>query len=362
MNASPLRYLNVLLITATSVLGIVAVLNLVIDPVGVFRDDPIGPKRYAETLRSSRSGLWWPDNSYQDRAIKRALASHAGDFDCVVIGSSHVMQVSTLGDQPALSGLCRSALNLGVSGAVLEDHLTLAYVTLRNRRPAKVVLGVDPWIFAYDKDERWSYYAADYQAAVRAVLGEAGADDAVSNTIFSRIANLFSLEYTLQSLRKAAEDVSGNEDRRAIITAPVLDEKTGGVHPAFRPDGSLVYSAKAIAESKNASIPHGGITYKTGSALVQERAVSTYRALLRWIRERGAEPVLLLTPYHRNVLMGADSPNAVALASIEPLLRVLAREENVTIVGSYDPVRAGCGADEFIDFMHANPACLARLH
>lgn len=355
-----MSYLRILVATVAVIVGGAATLNFFVDPAGVFRSDALGPEQYAEALLASSSGLWWPDSSYEDRGIKKALATHAHDFDCVVIGSSHVMQITTLGSMPALRDTCRSTLNLGVSGAGLEDHLTLAYLAMSDGRPRKIVLGADPWILAYGKDQRWSYYGVDYQKARRAVLGEmpqnAGADP-----FFGKIANLFSLEYTLQSLRNAKGDLAGAGSRRAIAPAPVLDETVGGLHPVLRPDGSLIYSAQNLAGNVNQIIPLGGTTYKTGGGLNQDKAVSAYRTLLRWIRKHGTEPVLLLTPYHGNVLKAASSPNAVALRDTETALRKLADEERVTLMGSYDPKRVGCNDNEFSDFMHARPSCLARL-
>jgi hypothetical protein len=353
------RYLRVLLATTALILAAVVMLNAAVDPGAIVHRDEGGATRYADALIASKYGLWWPEGSYDDRGIKRGLARDAGRFDCVVIGSSHAMQVSGLAHPPALSGTCASILNLAVSGAGLEDQLTLAYLALSDGKPAKMILAVDPWDLAYGKDPRWSYYESDYRQARRVILGRTG--DESLPPLASGIADLVSLDYTLRSLGELADRFAGGARVRTIVPAPRVDENVGGREPVLLPDGSLIYSASYLADKRSRPIPLGGIPYKIDGPLDQPDAIADYRTLLRWIRRQGVEPILLLTPYQQNVLKASDWPTARALRAIEPLVRDLARRERVRVIGSFDPAVAGCPSGEFLDFMHATTACLARL-
>lgn len=359
-----MRYIFALLLTATLTVCGLALSNYLIDPANVFHDDAVGPELYAEKLVASAFGLWWPENSFEDRRIKKALTKFAPRFDCVVVGSSHVMQISA-NAETRLQGLgdaCHAILNLGVSGATLEDHITLTYLALHEARPRYVILGVDPWLLSWGKSQAWSYYANEFGEAKTTILSQhSTSQESSTSTTLNRVASLFSLAYTLQSLRKVSEWVADPSERRAINLAPSLNASVGGEHPAFRPDGSLIYSARYLADAAHAKIPLGGQTYMTSGNLNQSKAIDDYLALLRWIRAKGSEPILLLTPYHENVLKVAESNNSVAIRATEPIVRQVAKRENVRIIGSYDPVRAGCEPTEFLDFMHPSPSCLARL-
>lgn len=46
---------------------------------------------------------------------------------------------------------------------------------------------------------------------------------------------------------------------------------------------------------------------------------------------------------------------------IESLYRRLAERNNVAIVGSYDPIKAGCGESEFFDGMHPTSSCMKKI-
>lgn len=356
-----MSYFRIVYATAALIVLAAAGLNFYVDPAGVFRKDVAGSEHYAEELLAADVGLWWPENSYEDRQIKKALARHAASFDCVVIGSSHVMALSSRSHPPALEGLCRRTLNLGVSGASLEDHFALAYMVQLSGGGRRMILGMAPWTLAFGKDQRWSTYAGEYRTARQAVLEGAGAGEDVGEAIGRRIANLFTLEYTLRSLQVAMAKMSSRPPGPVTSIATPIDDFRGGEQPALRPDGSLIYSTRGLAEMGGHSVPLGGVTYKTGGGLNQKHAVDAYRSFIRWLKANGSEPILLLTPYHQNVLKAPQSPNAIAIRDTEPLLREMARAEGIRVIGSYDPAVAGCEASDFIDFMHANSNCLAKL-
>lgn len=336
-----------------------AAINIVMDPGGIYRDGKVTPEAFADALVASDHGLWWPDGSYDERALKKALASHSSEADCVVVGSSHVMQVGSRRTNASLRDECTSILNLGVSGAGIEDHLALAYLALRTGPPKKIVLGVAPWTFAFGKDQRWTQYKDDYYKALRTILDKDVMPDARTEDGFAKIRNLFSLEYTIRSVRKGMQDVQNPQS--TIAGAPEVDETVGGSHPILLPDGSLVYSSDSIANAAKANIPIGGERYKTDGALNQDHAIRTYRALLAWVRNQGVEPILLLTPYHENVWIKPDARIPLALRESERIARHLARELDIKVIGSYDPQIGGCDRSEFIDFMHPTTRCLAKL-
>lgn len=55
------------------------------------------------------------------------------------------------------------------------------------------------------------------------------------------------------------------------------------------------------------------------------------------------------------------SANVRALQSVEQEVRSLADKMGIDVIGSYHPDRVACRAEDFFDFMHAKPSCLARI-
>ena len=354
-----LRYLA---ITAFAILAFAVSINLIVDPGGVYRSDRNTPKSFGDSLIKSKYGLWWPEDSLSDREIKMALAKYSSHYDCIVIGSSHVMQVGSARKTNSLVEMCGSILNLGVSGGSIEDHFALAYLSLKDGHSKKVVLGIDPWTLAFGKDHRWAYYSGEYLQAKRNVFGDSSviANVEQSDSMQTKLRNLLSLEYTIRSVNNALTDLKNESGRYLAIEAPKPDE-AGAPHAILLRDGSLQYSAAYIAQAKEKAIPLGGVAYGTNGVTNDPAAINAYKALLRWIKSKGVEPILLMTPYHQNVWKAADSKNTQVLKATEPIIRQLAIDLGLKVVGSYNPDVIGCSSSEFFDFMHPTAECLSKL-
>ena len=253
-------------------------------------------------------------------------------------------------------------------GGAIEDHLTLTYLALQNRQnghPTKIILGVDPWTFAFRKDERWSVYRDDYLVAKAEIfdtgkISEPGLVDAdINETNKKKLANLINLEYTIRSVKTIVREFSGVKLK--IETAPEIDSSVGGYYPIRLRDNSYIYSAKYISDAIGGMVPLGGTTYATDGILNQPEAINAYRDLLMYIKSRGVEPILLMTPYHENVLKAPKSLNALAIKATEPIVLNLAHKLGVKVIGTFDPQMFGCLSNEFYDFMHPTAECLAKL-
>lgn len=359
-----LKYLKYLFVTTIAALTIVAGINYFVDPASVYRPNKSSAKEFAKALVKSEYGLWWIENTPTDWDIKTALVSTSNNnVDCVVIGSSRVMQIGSARSISSLHEQCASILNLGVSGGSIEAHYILSYLALKNLHPRKIVFGIDPWTFAFKKDPRWYNYANDYQLAKESILGHHNQlSSENTNTVSGKVMNLFSLLYTSKSINKLLSDFQNHSNHDVISTAPKLDERLGGENPILFRDGSLLSSSNSFQSQKKNFIPLGGDPYGTDGAINDLSAVEAYKSLLRWVKKQGVEPILLMTPYHQNVLLKPDSLNVRAIDTIEPIIKQIGNEFGLIVIGSYHPEKAGCLSTEFFDFMHATPDCLAKLH
>jgi hypothetical protein len=357
-----MNYIPLALTTAATVLLSAATLNYYVDPAGIYSADTGSADRYAALLVESENGIWWPEGSISERPLKLALAKRARGIDCAVIGSSHVMQISSHRPRRSLASQCQILLNLSVSGASIEDHITLAYTAINAGQPAKIVLGIDPWVFAFGKTQGWWEYRQEFYYARKVVLGRSpAAFPETRSTPAGKIANLISLEYTLRSLLKISREAQ-RDGAAAITPATKIDDAFGGEYPVILPDGSLIYSAASIAKNHESRMPPvGNWLYQTDGELIQPFAVDSYKSLILWIREQGVEPVLLMTPYHETVWESPDAPTTKALLAVEPIIRDIGRQLHVRVIGSFDPVSVGCKSHEFSDYQHARLDCLMRL-
>lgn len=352
-----MKYTFTALGTTTLLLVMVVALNRIVDPAGVFRQNSYG-QQYAKALIESQHGLWFPD-SLDEREFKAELAKYSSHYECVVIGSSHVAPIGSEREYRSFP-MCRNLLNLGVSGAGIEDQITLAWLALSSGKPSKLILGIDPWTLAFGKDARWEVrYPEQYQTALSTIHSASSSEATYS----SRWKNLFSAQYTLRSLShlQAGIPLSSAPPPATMEAAPKIDETLGGKSPVVLPDGSNLYSSAYIAGTRKARIPAGGDAYKVTGSLNELLAIRAYRSLIQWSKAQGVQPVFLMTPYHQNVWTLGTSPNVTAMVATETIVRQIGNEMLVPVVGSFRPEKAGCSADEFYDFMHPMASCLARL-
>ena len=316
--------------------------------------------RFALELIHSETGLLLSEGMFQRRILAKALAGYANKFDCIVIGSSHVMQISSFRNDKSLSGTCDHLINLGVSGASIEDHFALAFLSSKYAIPkTNFVLGIDPWTMSHNKDNRWMEYQADYEAARLEIIAKSGSKSKYKeDNKLSKLVNLLNIEYTERSMLLLK--------RRLLYGPPeiqevIVEEEVGISNPVMLPDGSHIYSSDYIKKARNSPIPIGGSEYKTAGIVSSERGVKEYLDLLRWLVSKQYTPVILMTPYHHNVWKAHNSKNVVAMQKTEAIILSIGKELGIEVIGSYRPEMFGCREDEFYDFMHTKASCLAKL-
>jgi hypothetical protein len=360
-----LNYLKTVFLLASLILSVTVILNWLIDPAGIYHTQRVSPERYAEELVGSQNGLLWPEGMFSERELAKALTKYAGQYDCVVIGSSHAMQISSFRNTKSLTTECTELINISASGASLEDHFVLAYLSTQAGAKS-IVLGVDPWTLTPVRDFRWLIYYRDlYEKARIAVFG---ADTGIEGTPDqpSKLTNLLNIEYTKRSFLMLKRLLV--KGALKITHADKTREEVGGEDPIKLPDGSHIYSSGFISQVKNSTISVGGNPYLTDKIVSTERGVREYRELLMWLLKHNITPVLLMTPYHHNVWKSPESPwedlnnpNVLAMTKTEKIVLKLGKELGVRVVGSYRPKMFGCQVDEFYDFMHPKAACLSRM-
>jgi hypothetical protein len=92
--------------------------------------------------------------------VARELALHSTSAQCAIIGSSHIMKISSHGEKTFLSDSCSTLINLGVTAASLEDCLALSETILQNKNPPKIIVfRIDSRALNFNRDARWKRYS-----------------------------------------------------------------------------------------------------------------------------------------------------------------------------------------------------------
>ena len=96
--------------------------------------------------------------------------------------------------------------------------------------------------------------------------------------------------------------------------------------------------------------------------LVDQKGIEAFVAILNYLKANGVQVYLVNPPF--NPLFYdriAGTPYAAGLARIESLVNTIATEHNLPLFGGFNPHKAGCTADMYIDAEHSSPKCLQKI-
>jgi hypothetical protein len=354
---------------------VVVIINYTVNPGNIYppllisdSHNKPSPKDIVEQLVQSDHGIIVKNDTWNERDLKHALALRPTTAQCAVIGSSHIMQISSVRKERLLSDNCPSLINLGVSGASLEDYLALSETILRNEKPPKVIVfGIDPWSLNFNRDPRWVRYKQDFFNMKSKLEGEYH-DDSSSSSL-GLLRNLINREYLYRSVQLML-----SERKLSIENAPEFDYQVGLDYPVLLPDGSLIYSGKhirnalaskisdinVIAGKLAAEVYNLNIVFRIrGSRWVTEKAVELFIRLVNHLQQQKLKIIFVLVPSHPAVWNITEQSTAMNV--VESKVHEIARLTGAQVIGSYNPGNIGCTADEFFDAEHGKAICLTRL-
>nr|WP_255558773.1 DUF1574 family protein [Polynucleobacter sp. AP-Kaivos-20-H2] len=261
----------------------------------------------------------------------------------LITGSSRIMQVGS-------QNLHKDVLNLSVSGASLEDIVTILDLGLAQFNPKQIIIGCDPWLFnELSGQKRWTSLEAHYVKAVKKL----GVMPPIANPKASNnYKMLMSIDYAVESMRYLA---SLNKDLGLNDGTPLDDVNL------IKRDGSMIYNNvyanqsqfEIIESAKNWS------KYSLNPYSYSPVLMDVFSRLIDYYR-KDREIILLLTPYHESTYQRLLKGN-VDIVSIEKQFISIAKEKGVTLVGSYNPKKTSCTPYEFFDGAHPKDSCMQKI-
>ena len=312
-----------------------------------------------EIARVLASGLNVTDfANYDDRAIEKYLAPMRARPEMLVLGSSR-MQVLRSAQCALRDAHCAGFVNGSMQGATLDDMLGVyGLYDSAERRPRRVVIGVDPWTESA-ASEGWRSLAGE-RAMVLRRAGIAGAPTGEELALWVRsVRTLATPEYfrlaSYSFRRYGAQGIQWRATNQAQ-----------NVEKTKLPDGSVTWSAlpsdnaeRAAARFASTELAHDARFHDFA-----RRAPGRTGALERFVRYLGSEGVsvtMVLVPFPAAVYDASRRMSGDSLLVVERDVRAMAARSGATVVGSYDPRRAGVTTREFFDEDHLRPEALARL-
>ena len=364
------RFLFCYIIITIGALCLVAAINFVIDPSSIYLKKSLNDKYvddYTNKLIFAKTGIKTFAN---ERVVKMSLAGKISKYDCIILGSSHVMSLSVITNSSSLKAMYPSVMNLGVSGGSFEDVLIFSHKILQSGDLSgkTILIGIDPWFFKWNMDSRYGIYK-DELGMMKKELHVP--DDSIEPEAYKvkLMRNLINLNYFEKSiefaqktgLKKLYKELIPNNEFMDYNLVDVMNYDVGIDYAVTLADGSHVYDRTYIKSSKTLASYIADVGYKLSGNFYDEDVIGIFKNLIELYQKNGAKVAFVLTPYHKCVFSAENEKNWSYLREVEKRTQSLATEGKIAIYGSYDPEKIGCTEDEFFDFMHPRRSCLAKI-
>ncbi len=332
----------------------VATINYTVDPAGIYHEPDDARYKFVSQMVASENGLLVKNGTWNERDISITLAEYPAEVSCYVIGSSHLMQIGSSRQNKSLVNNCPKLINLGVSGASIEDYVALSGAISRSKnKPKTIVFGIDPWSLNLNRDTRWIRYKDEYTSMLEKIQNT----DNNHQQEHSLVSNLINREYLIRSINSISTNSITTEKE---IIAPDFDQSIGIENQVRLPDGSMVYSKEFILNAESERIT-GINNYKIKKDhWFDDRSIQLFIQLAIHLQKK-YNIIFIMTPYHPAVWKREKQPVVTAMKIVENKVREIAKSLNVEVLGSYNPDKIGCASDEFFDAMHPKDNCLMKL-
>jgi len=339
-------------------------INYWADRANVFHARTAAAERAAAVLLSNRSlGM---ARNIDDRLVQREYVNRAEPLpNAISVGSSRSREISS---SVVPAGF--RFFNHGVNGGGMEDVVAILGLYMqRQRLPDLVIWSVDPWIFNPEfAAQGWNSIADVYEFAAKKIgldpkrqslaermkdLGYRGEVLVRMDFAFESIKDLFSGNGPQQILSQKVRAVDGEKWNRLLVFSdgsfrwgPAVLQRTAEEVARYGREAAGKRLLKSINDFHN----------------LDKNALEAFEKIIAFLRSNGVRVVIFLPPYQPDAYAIISTSNWYdGVSRVEGWLRRFARKENLTIFGSFDPERARCGKDDFVDAHHPRRRCVNRI-
>lgn len=332
---------------------LISSINYYVDPAALFKNGQyeLGIAQIILTGQNVAGASDFDERIYNKYIIGKSNQKRG----IIALGSSRILQVSTdiIPD--------KTFFNHGVSGATIEDLIAI-YNMYRKKdaAPDMVILGVDPWMFNINNDQkRWKSIEDDY-------------DDFLKSTNFihqnkrampafsKKYLELFSVSYFQESIK----DIFKMNRRKYFGTK----DKFGKL-AIIQYDGARNYPESRRGRTKEEILfeakkrAHKPGAYSLGNFKEMDRnLLSQFEMFVKYLKNEKKEVVLLMAPYHPYMYdIIVKSKNYQIVTEVEDYLRNFAESKNIPLIGSYNPKKINFQDLDFIDDMHPRRESINEL-
>ena len=257
----------------------------------------------------------------------------------LVIGSSRIMQISN-------DNFNKQILNLGVSGASVEDHIAITLMALEKFNVDTILLGADPWLFnRFAYQLRWRSISEEYKVSLKNIQLKSKDYKIIQYQNYRDKYFFYELFleklYSFLNIRKL--DLEPNKIQINNLTKSIILR-----------DGKRIETYKGKIKANIIDASMNGYKFS-------DEYYEIYKSFIEHLRDvHNKEVILILSPYYLPSYKLTIKKQPFYL-DLENKFKKLSKETNIKIVGSYDASKYLCNDNEFYDSVHPKDSCMKKI-
>ena len=294
-------------------------------------------------LLSENQFIYW-ENIDERKFMEGRLIYPLRPVDTVVVGSSRVMQINS-----RIMG--HDIQNLAVSGASIEDDISLGLEALAKLNYQNIYISADPWLInLHDGQERYQSINELYDYWINRMYGNQPLSQFLDIELNKKINE--TPETLLRSLRKFLL-----LNKRTI---PVDESIEAYAKKAY--DGFNIYNDTYVNRTPELIVSgfNSNLNFGMEDFEYDTQAIKHLEAFVAYLQRNGVSVNFILSPYHPEVYRKMVEEKPIFL-EIEDWYRTFAQKNNIRVIGSYDAISLGFTSNDFYDGMHPKTSCMQKL-
>ncbi|MBR8465511.1 hypothetical protein KDE13_03935 [Campylobacter sp. faydin G-140] len=276
-----------------------------------------------------------------DRHLRKSIINHTQTPpDIIAIGSSRIESLS----QDMLKTDYKF-YNYGLFSGSLEDHLALLkiYYDKFKSYPKHIIFEIDPWIF--NKNHEIKKYLSLYKEYIQMLDIIGAKNETKTHNIYKSYLKIFSIDYFITNLKFIKQKTHFH-----ISNTTDIDESS------ISPDGSLTY-VRDLREPDYEFVKKVSIIYGNGKINnlqnFNELNTDIFEKFIKFLMKNGTKFYFYLAPYNPiSYDIFINKPEYKIVDEVEKYLINFAKENDIPLIGSYNPHKFSFTNSDFYDGMH----------
>jgi|GEM_PF-2128979 len=368
---APFAFLARFLLGTLPVVFAVSAMNIVIDPANLFTGAAY-ERGIADLLADGKNVA--SIANHDDRLVQQFYAQQIVETpEVLVLGSSRAMQIRSAVVPE------RSFFNASVTEATVPDFEGILQLYRgRGHLPDTVILAADAWdLQTTDYLVGWKTLSRERDTFLQTMIrdrpslrptlgGQTSGGPLGRLSILSHYGQAVAPSYFQASWQELERRVTQPDTARKQYYAT---DKTALDVAVKLADGSLAYGT-AMRERTPEAVEREAQTYNTKwrdrldqrTGKIEPAKKAEFEALVDYLAAQGVDVAFYLGPYLPTTYSYFEREKNLRIGgAVEDYIRSLAAARGMTVVGSYDPAKAGVDATDFFDALHVRESGVAKM-